>query len=76
MHFAKPVLQSSSLFRYKAAYTPTCHEDHVLCPEGGRNAPATLIFSLLRRRSGANSGYPRDWDLNVGLPWGRSLRVA
>jgi hypothetical protein len=28
--------------RYKAAYTPTCHEDRVLCPEGGRNAPATL----------------------------------
>jgi len=28
--------------RYRAAYTPTCHEDRVLCPEGGRNAPATL----------------------------------
>jgi hypothetical protein len=76
MHFPKPVLQSCSLFAIGRHIGQPVAKLVLSFPKVLAVLPPPPIFSVLRRRSGANSGYPRDRDLNVGLPWRRSLRMA
>jgi hypothetical protein len=77
MHFGKPVLQSSSLFAIGRRIGQPVTKLVFSVPKVLAVLPPPPIFSFLRRRgTNSNSGYPRDRDLNVGLPWGRPLRMA
>ena len=76
MHFAKPVLQSCSLFAIGRRIGQPVTKLVFSAPKVFAVLPPPPIFSFLRRGANSNSGYPRDRDLNVGLPWGRSLSMA
>jgi len=69
MHFAKPVLQSSSLFAIGRRIGQPVAKLVFSVPKVFAVLPPPPIFSFLLRRRGANSnsGYPRDRDLNIGL---------
>jgi hypothetical protein len=76
MHLAKPMLQSSSLFAIGRRIGQPVTKLVLSVPKVlAMLPPPPIISSFLRRRRRANSGYPRDWDLNVRLPWGRVLSI-
>jgi hypothetical protein len=77
MHFGKPVLQSSSLFAIGRGIGQPVAKLVFSVQKVLAVLPPPPIFSFLwRRGANSNSGYPRDRDLNVGLPWRRSLSMA
>jgi hypothetical protein len=69
MHFTKPMLQSFSLFAIGRRIGQPVAKLVFSVPKVLAMLPPPPIISsfLRRRRRGANSGYPRDRDLNVAL---------
>jgi hypothetical protein len=67
MHFAKPVLQSSSLFAIGRRIGQPVTKLVFPVPKVLAMLPPPPIFSFLRGRRGAESGDPGDRDLNVAL---------
>jgi hypothetical protein len=74
MHFAKSMLQSFSLFAIRRHVGQTLAKVVFSVPEPFAVLPALPIIARLFPALRANSGYPRDRDLNVG-PWGRTLSI-
>jgi hypothetical protein len=67
MHFAKPIFQSFSLFAKGRRVGQALA--NVVFPVPKPLAVSPIVARLLPRLR-AKSGYPRDRDLNVGLPRG------
>jgi hypothetical protein len=67
MHFGKAVLQSSSLFAIGRRIGQPVAKLVFSVPKLLAMLPPPPIFTFLRRRRGAKSGYPRHRDLNVAL---------